>query len=119
VRLGQLVGAPVLLCALLASAGANAVLRARRASPRRAALVAMGADLREAGKVADDPSSRRSYYEPLVDWLKSRPGPPARVEIPQMRSQWESYYVAGRSRARAAGSARPTSSSPAVLRGRS
>ena len=95
VRLGQLVGAPLLLCALLATPP-------RAARWRAAGAVLMGVlvwwqwapVVREYLKVDDDPSVAASYYEPVLRFLESRTGPPARVTIPQMRSQGESYYVA-------------------------
>jgi len=42
---------------------------------------------------ADDPSSQRAYYAPMLAFL-SRHDPPARVEIPFTRDHWESTYVA-------------------------
>ena len=75
--------------------------RARRAGGRRgAALVGVlvwwqwAPIVREYLKVGDDPSVEASYYEPLLGFLAEQRGPPARVTIPQLRSQWESYYVA-------------------------
>jgi hypothetical protein len=44
--------------------------------------------------VAHDPSTHASYYRPLLGFLAAHPGPPGRIAIPQLRSQWESYYVA-------------------------
>jgi hypothetical protein len=95
VRLGQLVGAPLVLCALLATPP-----RALRWRVAGAALLAVlvwwqwAPIVREYRKVDDDPSVEASYYDPLLDFLGAQTGPPARVTIPQMRSQWESYYVA-------------------------
>ena len=95
VRLGQLVGAPIVLCAVLATPP-------RAARWRAGAALLVGVllwwqwvpILREAGKVADDPSTQAAYFQPLVGYLKGLHAPPARVTIPQLRSQWESYYVA-------------------------
>ena len=95
VRLGQLVGAPLVLCAVLATPPRAAAWRAGAG-----ALVAVlvwwqwAPILREANKVADDPSTQASYFAPLVGYLKAQRVPPGRVAIPQLRSQWESYYVA-------------------------
>jgi hypothetical protein len=95
VRLGQLIGGPLVLCAVLA--------RPPRGLPWRAGAVALLVALlwwqwvpilREYNKVADDPSTQASFHEPLVDYIAANPGAPARIAIPQMRSQWESYYVA-------------------------
>jgi hypothetical protein len=95
VRLGQLVGAPLVLCALLATPP-----RAARWRVAGAALMAVlvwwqwAPIVREYLKVADDPSVEASYHAPLLAFLDEQDGPPARVTIPQLRSQWESYYVA-------------------------
>jgi hypothetical protein len=96
VRLGQLVGGPLVLCAVLA--------HPPRGTPWRVGAAALLGVLlwwqwvpivREYRKVADDPSVEASYYKPLLDYVKSQPrGEPSRITIPQLRSQWESYYVA-------------------------
>lgn len=95
VRLGQLVGAPLVLCAVLATPPRALRWRAG-AAVLLAALVwwQWAPILREYDKVADDPSTQAAYFKPLVEFLKSQDGPPSRVTIPQLRSQWESYYVA-------------------------
>ena len=95
VRLGQLVGAPLVLCAVLATPP-------RAARWRAGAAVLVGVLIwwqwapivREGRKVSGDPSVEASYYGPLLGFLRAQDGPPARVTIPQLRSQWESYYVA-------------------------
>jgi hypothetical protein len=95
VRLGQLVGGPLLLCAVLATPPRGT--RWRVAAALLLAVLAVWQwqpVVREALKTADDPSTEASYFTPLVSFLESQPGPPARIEIPQLRSQWESYYVA-------------------------
>ena len=96
VRLGQLVGGPVILCAVLATPP-----RATRWRVGAGVLLAVllwwqwAPIVREYRKVADDPSTQASYYRPLLDFLDAQPaGAPSRVTIPQLRSQWESYYVA-------------------------
>jgi hypothetical protein len=40
-----------------------------------------------------DPSTSQSYYTPLLDFLRSQPGGPSRVEIPMTEHHWESAYV--------------------------
>jgi hypothetical protein len=41
-----------------------------------------------------DPSTHAGYHQPLVDFLRSRAGPPPRVEIPFTLDHWEAAYVA-------------------------
>jgi hypothetical protein len=41
-----------------------------------------------------DASSDAAYHTPLVHFLETRTGPPARVEIPFTREHWEAVYVA-------------------------
>ena len=77
VRLGQLVGGPLVLCAVLAH-GRRAGCAGARA--RRVLLAVLlwwqwAPILREYDKVADDPSTQASFYEPLVDFLDAQPGP--------------------------------------------
>jgi hypothetical protein len=95
VRLGQLVGGPLVLCAVLATPPRG--LRWRAGAAVLLAALAWwqwGPIVREARKVWNDPSTQASYYTPLLRFVDSRPGPPSRIAIPQLRSQWESYYVA-------------------------
>jgi hypothetical protein len=40
-----------------------------------------------------DASTSAAYYRPLLDFLRSQPGGPSRVEIPVTRHHWESVYV--------------------------
>ena len=95
VRLGQLIGGPLLLCAVLARPPRGHFARAGAAVLLAALLWwQWGPILREYDKVADDPSTQASFHAPLVEFIERNPGPPARIAIPQMRSQWESYYVA-------------------------
>ncbi|MEX0992811.1 MAG: hypothetical protein WDZ37_02330 [Solirubrobacterales bacterium] len=43
-----------------------------------------------------DPSTKRSYYAPLNDWLASHGGTLSRTEIPFTFNHWESAYVTPR-----------------------
>ncbi len=54
------------------------------------------APIRDVSTSAGDPSISTSYYQPLIAFLGSQPGPPFRVEIPFTRFHWEAYQVAPR-----------------------
>jgi hypothetical protein len=88
VRLGALVGGPLLLCALLAT-------RRRLTYPLIALLVAFGvwqwsAAVRDIAQTAGDPSTEASFYRPLNDFLaRADPGEPFRIEVPFTFSHWE------------------------------
>ena len=93
VRLGALVGGPLLLCALLAG-------RRRLTLPLIALLVAFGvwqwsAAARDVAQTGGDPSTEASFYAPLNDFLAAHPGA-YRVEIPFTFSHWETAEVAPR-----------------------
>jgi MFS family permease len=95
-RFAGLLGAPVLLCVVLAHGW-----------PRRRTLLTVAAvtlagftfiqwspPVRDVIKAVEDPSVDAAYYEPLNEFLRSSGGPPGRVEIPFTRSHWEAYEVA-------------------------
>ncbi|MEA2391479.1 MAG: hypothetical protein QOK31_1588 [Solirubrobacteraceae bacterium] len=88
VRLGPLVAGPL----------AALVLFRRRRLLFAVALPLLAwqwsAAVRDVQRAAGDPSTRASYYEPLLRFLQSRPGPPGRVEIPFTRNHWEAARVA-------------------------
>jgi hypothetical protein len=92
VRLGSLVGGPVLACAL---AG-----RGRRLGAAPIALLVglavwqWSPAVRDVNKALEDPSARASYYRPLLDYLSVADPDRARVEIPFTRSHWEAAEVA-------------------------
>lgn len=46
--------------------------------------------------VSQVPSTQKSYYEPVVRYVKSRDGVSGRVEIPFTQRHWEAAYVADR-----------------------
>jgi hypothetical protein len=54
------------------------------------------APIRDVRTSAGDPSVSAAYYQPLLSFLGTRPGPPFRVEIPFTRFHWEAYQVAPR-----------------------
>ena len=94
VRLGQLLGGPVVLAALLAH---RPDTRVRRIAA--VVLVALFAYWqlwplsREIAKTVNDPAAQANYFTPLNGFLAAH-HTTGRVEIPELRSQAESYYVA-------------------------
>jgi hypothetical protein len=95
VRLGQLVGGPLLMCAVVAAPPRETRWRAVAA----ALLVVLAwwqwaPIFREWRKVANDPSTEAGYYKPILRFIDAHRGAPGRIAIPQLRSQWDSYYVA-------------------------
>jgi hypothetical protein len=95
VRLGALVGGPLLLCALTARPPSG---RVRRAA---AVLVLLGLAawqwspaIRDATDLAGDPTTHAAFYRPLLERLDAAGGPPFRIEIPFTFSHWEAAEVA-------------------------
>jgi hypothetical protein len=94
VRLGALVGGPLLLCALLAA-------RRRITLPLVALLVAFGAwqwsaAVRDVAQTSADRSTEAAFYRPLNAFLARAGGAPFRVEIPFTFSHWETAEVSPR-----------------------
>jgi hypothetical protein len=97
VRLGALVGGPLLLCALLAT-------RRRIGVPVVALLVAFAgwqwsAAVRDIAHGSGEPATKASFYKPLNDFLgraRNAGGEPFRVEIPFTFSHWETADVSPR-----------------------
>jgi hypothetical protein len=92
VRLGALVGGPLLLMS-----------RRRLSLPVIALLLALAvwqcsAAVRDIAHSAGDPATRASFYRPLNDFLAraGAGGPPFRVEIPFTFSHWETAEVSPR-----------------------
>jgi hypothetical protein len=54
------------------------------------------APVRDVRDANDNPAVNASYYQPLLRFLATRPGPPYRLEIPFTFFHWESYQVAPR-----------------------
>jgi hypothetical protein len=95
VRLGQLVGGPLLLAALLAARPLGWV----RTVTGAVVLLMLawwqwGPIVREVRKAHGDPSTRAAYYEPVIDFLADKDGDPWRLEVPTLQSQGESNFVA-------------------------
>jgi hypothetical protein len=97
-RLGALFGGPVLAALLLSRSPSSG------ARPMRVLAVAVvlagSAYWQVQGAVRDvveslgDPSTKRSYYEPLSRWLRAHGGLRARVEVPPTFNHWEAAYLA-------------------------
>ncbi len=91
VRLGSLMGGP--FAALI-------LWRRRKLALAMLALPLLWlewqAPIRDVTTSAGDPSVSAAYYQPLLSFLGSQPGPPFRVEIPFTRFHWEAYQVAPR-----------------------
>jgi hypothetical protein len=93
-RLGALFGGPVVLAVLLAAAPGR--LRA----PIAIAALVMGlawmvvSPFRQVTESLGDPSTERSYYEPLKSWLAAHGAQYDRIEIPHTFNHWEAAYVA-------------------------
>ena len=92
-RLGSLFGGPVLLAILLA-----------RSPARLRTPVALGAlvvglcwqvitPLPDTFQSLGDPATKRSYYTPAVDWLRTHGAARERIEIPYTFNHWETAYV--------------------------
>jgi hypothetical protein len=92
VRLGSLVGGPLVAAALLG--------RGRRVGLGPAVLMLALAvwqwspAVRDVNKALEDPATRASYYRPLLDYLAVADFDRARIEIPFTRSHWEAAEVA-------------------------
>src|SRR5262245_19536831 len=88
-RLGMYVGGPLLACALWPARKLVLLAVAPLAlvwqwNPAIDGIVFAGRDA----------SSHNAYHAPLVRYLETQRGPPARVEIPFTRQHWEAAYVA-------------------------
>jgi N,N-dimethylformamidase beta subunit-like, C-terminal len=98
-RFGLLLGAPLLLCALVRTGGVRAG-RGGLFAPA-VALVLCGlavwtlwGPVRETAAVVGDPSTGAAYYVPLERFLTSHGGSVVRVEVPFTRSHWEAAWLA-------------------------
>ncbi|HEX2070397.1 MAG TPA: hypothetical protein VHF90_01965, partial [Thermoleophilaceae bacterium] len=92
VRLGALLGGPVMACVLWPR------LRSRPVMPWLLALGAlavwqMSPAVRDIYKAIDDPVAKASYFDPLREWLRLQPDQ-RRIEIPFTFGHWEGAEVA-------------------------
>ena len=103
-RLAGLLGAPLLLCALLVHGRprGRVLLATTAATLAGLTFIQWSPPVRDVIKAFEDPSADAAYYEPLNEFLRTAGGPPGRVEIPFTRSHWEAYEV-GRDHALARG----------------
>jgi hypothetical protein len=91
-RLGQFLAGPLLACALL---------RGRRLEHLALFALAIPIAIWQFYPAIDgiayartDPSTKRSYYTPLINYLDAADGPIGRVEIPSTYRHWEAAYAA-------------------------
>ncbi|GAC1317062.1 MAG: hypothetical protein NVSMB25_04030 [Thermoleophilaceae bacterium] len=89
-RLGELFGAPLVVCALRSRSLRKPVLLIPLA------WLALAPAVKDVAKVTGDRSVDAGYYRPLLATLARAGGEPGRVEIPFTRSHWESAEVAPR-----------------------
>ena len=91
-RYGVLLCGPLLLCAAAQARVRNPLRVATVAAALAAwaAWVAWG-PVREARKVARDPSTSAAYYAPVIGFFGQAP---VRVEVPLTRSRWEAALLA-------------------------
>jgi hypothetical protein len=93
-RLGALFGGPVLLALLLARAPRRVLTSVAVAALFMGLAWQVVSPFRQVTESLDDPSTARSYYEPLKAWLAAHGAENDRIEIPQTFSHWEAAYVA-------------------------
>jgi hypothetical protein len=97
-RYGVLLGAPLLLCALLRERPAGSA-RAGIGLAGALALVAIGTwvlwgPVRETAAVDGSPATGAAYYRPVERFLDGLGGRPVRIEVPLTRSHWEAAMLA-------------------------
>jgi hypothetical protein len=110
-RYGVLLAGPLLLCALLAvprgqrrhGLGAGAGWRASRLPPWALAAVLAGiaswvvwGPVVQTAEVVAEPSTRASFYAPLLRFLAHAQPGPVRIEVPFTRAHWEAAWLAPR-----------------------
>jgi hypothetical protein len=97
-RLAGFVGAPLLLCLLLARGrpAARPALAAAAATLAGLVFIQWSPPVRDVIKAVEDPAVDAAYYRPLNDFLERADGPIGRVEIPFTRSHWEAHEVGSR-----------------------
>jgi hypothetical protein len=93
VRLGALLGGPVLLCAVSGERWHRLMYLPFGALVAALAIWQWSPAVRDLAKAIDDPAARADYFEPLAQYLETLPDQ-RRIEIPFTRSHWESAEIA-------------------------
>ena len=93
VRLGALLGGPVLLCAVWGERWHRLMYLPFGALVAALAIWQWSPAVRDLAKAIDDPAARADYFEPLAQYLETLPDQ-RRIEIPFTRSHWESAEIA-------------------------
>jgi hypothetical protein len=96
-RLGSLFGGPVLACVI----GASALSWQRKTIALVAVTVPFmwwqwARPILDVAHSWNDPASSRSYFTPLLGFLKQHDHPPGRLEVVPLVHHWEATYVAPR-----------------------
>ena len=97
-RYGVLLGAPLLLCALVRAPRPRSALAAAAGALALAALGtwALWGPVRETAAVDGSSATNAAYYRPLDRFLDSLGTGPVRLEVPLTRSHWEAAMLAPR-----------------------
>ena len=104
VRLGSLVGGPLVACALIRGRRRPRLSVPGGVGGAALAIALLGTlavwqwspAIRDVRKAYEDPSTRAAYYTPLIQTLARFDPSRARVEVPFTRSHWEAAEVAPR-----------------------
>ena len=104
VRLGSLVGGPLVACALIRGRRRPRLSVPGGVGGAALAIALLGTlavwqwspAIRDVRKAYEDPSTRAAYYTPLIQTLARFDPSRARVEVPFTRSHWEAAEVASR-----------------------
>lgn len=91
-RLGECVGAALVVCVLWTQTGARRILLAALVVPL--AALQWGPALASFTTNASDPSTHARYFKPLLAFLGQHGAPVARVEVVPTKLHWEAAYVA-------------------------
>jgi hypothetical protein len=93
VRLGALLGGPVLLCGVWGERWHRLMYLPFGALVAALAIWQWSPAVRDLAKAIDDPAARADYFKPLAQYLETLPDQ-RRIEIPFTQSHWESAEIA-------------------------